>query len=57
MGREKSMYQAWWHLLESADEFMPGRVWWRYYGLELSAPVLESLYRGNARQVLNGTRP
>jgi len=57
MGREKSMYQAWWHLLESADEFMPGRVWWRYYGLELSAPVLESLYRGTARQVLNGTRP
>jgi uncharacterized protein len=57
MGREKSMYQAWWRLLESADEFMPGRVWWRYYGLELPAPVLESLYRGNARQVLNGTRP
>jgi predicted TIM-barrel fold metal-dependent hydrolase len=56
MGREKSMYQAWWRLLESADEFMPGRVWWRYYGLELPAPVLESLYRGNARQVLNGTR-
>ena len=57
MGREKSMYQAWWRLLESADEFIPGRVWWRYYGLELPAPVLESLYRGNARQVLNGTRP
>ena len=56
MGREKSMYQAWWRLLESADEFMPGRVWWGYYGLELPAPVLESLYRGNARQVLNGTR-
>jgi predicted TIM-barrel fold metal-dependent hydrolase len=56
MGREKSMYQAWWRLLESADEFMPGRVWWRYYGLELPAPVLESLYRRNARQVLNGTR-
>jgi predicted TIM-barrel fold metal-dependent hydrolase len=56
MGREKSMYQAWWRLFESADEFMPGRVWWRYYGLELPAPVLESLYRGNARQVLNATR-
>ena len=55
MGREKSMYQAWWRLFESADEFMPGRVWWRYYGLELPAPVLESLYRGNARRVLNGT--
>jgi predicted TIM-barrel fold metal-dependent hydrolase len=56
MGREKSMYQAWWRLLESADEFMPGRVWWRYYGLELPAPLLESLYRGNARQILNWTR-
>ena len=56
MGRETSMYQAWWRLLESADELMPGRVWWRYYGLELPAPVLKSLYRGNARQVLNGTR-
>jgi hypothetical protein len=55
MGREKSMYQAWWRLFESADEFMPGRVWWRYYGLELPAPVLESLYRGNARLVLKGT--
>jgi predicted TIM-barrel fold metal-dependent hydrolase len=55
MGREKSMYQAWWRLFESADEFMPGRVWWRYYGLELPAPVLESLYRGNALQVLNRT--
>jgi predicted TIM-barrel fold metal-dependent hydrolase len=57
MGREKSMYQAWWRLFESADEFMPGRVWWRYYGLELPAPVLESLYRGNARRILNGTAP
>ena len=54
MGREKSMYQAWWRLFESADEFMPGRVWWRYYGLELPEPILESLYRGNARRVLNG---
>jgi uncharacterized protein len=52
MGREKEMYQAWWRLFESADEFMPGRVWWRYYGLELPAPVLESLYRGAALKVL-----
>jgi len=55
MGRETRMYQAWWRLLETADEFMPGRIWWRYYGLELPAPVLESLYRGNARRVLNWT--
>jgi predicted TIM-barrel fold metal-dependent hydrolase len=55
MGREKSMYQSWWRLFESADEFMPGRVWWRYYGLELPAPVLSSLYRDNARRLLNWT--
>ncbi len=53
MGRDKSMYQAWWRLLESADEYMPGRVWWRYYGLELSPPALEALYRDNARKILN----
>ena len=53
MGRDLSMYRAWWRLLESADEFMPGRVWWRYYGLELPVPVLDSLYRGTARKVLN----
>lgn len=56
MGRERSMFQAWWRLFETADEFMPGRIWWRYAGLELPAPVLESLYRGNAKQVLNWTR-
>ena len=53
MGREKSMYQAWWRLFETADEFMPSRQWWRYYGLELPAPVLEALYRGNAKRILN----
>ncbi|MCU1260540.1 MAG: hypothetical protein JWO80_3425, partial [Bryobacterales bacterium] len=53
MGREKSMYQAWWRLFESADEFMPGRMWWRYYGLELPSPVLASLYRENAHSVMN----
>jgi predicted TIM-barrel fold metal-dependent hydrolase len=53
MGREKSMYQAWWRLFESADEFMPWRMWWRYDGLELPAPVLASLYSGNARAVMN----
>jgi predicted TIM-barrel fold metal-dependent hydrolase len=53
MGRQKEMFQAWWRLFESGDEFMPGRVWWRYYGLELPVPVLESLYRGNARRILN----
>jgi uncharacterized protein len=53
MGRDKQMFTAWWRLFESADEFMPGRIWWRYYGLELPPQVLESLYRGNAKRILN----
>ncbi|MGH9666256.1 MAG: amidohydrolase family protein, partial [Bryobacteraceae bacterium] len=53
MGREKSMYRAWWRLLETDDEYMPGRVWWRYYGLALPDPVLKSLYRENAKNILN----
>lgn len=53
MGREKHMYQMWWRLLETPDEFMPGRLWWRLYGLELSPETLEKLYRGNALRILN----
>ncbi|MEN6607822.1 MAG: amidohydrolase family protein [Bryobacteraceae bacterium] len=53
MGREKAMYQNWWRLLETGDEFMQGRVWWRQYGLELPAPVLKALYRENALRLLN----
>lgn len=53
MGMQKSMYQAWWRLLESSDEHMPGRVWWRYYGTDLSDDLLEPLYRGNAQRLMN----
>jgi predicted TIM-barrel fold metal-dependent hydrolase len=53
MERAPEMYRGWWRLLESADEYIPGRIWWRYYGLELPAPVLEAVYRGTARRVLN----
>lgn len=53
MGRDKEMYQGWWRLLETADEYLPGRVWWRLYGLELTPQVLESLYRSNALKILN----
>ena len=53
MGRDKAMYQDWWRLLESADEYMPGRIWWPYYGLQLSEPLLKSLYRDTALKVLN----
>lgn len=53
MGRDQSMYQHWWRLLESGDEYIPGPVWWRLYGLELPAGVLEKLYRRNALKILN----
>ena len=53
MGRQKSMYQIHWRLLETADEYIVGRAGWRYYGLELPATVLESLYRNTARKVFN----
>lgn len=53
MGRERAMYRAWWRLFETPDEFMEGRIWWRYYGLELPSKILEALYRGNARRLLN----
>lgn len=46
-------YRAWWRLLETADEYMPGSNWWPVYGLELSAPVLDAIYRGNAMRILN----
>ena len=57
MGREKQMYEGWWRLLETADEYIPGRIWWRYYGLELPAPLLKALYRDNALHLLNWSRP
>ncbi len=57
MGRDRPMYEGWWRLLESADEYMPGRIWWRYYGLELPAPLLKALYRDNALRLLNWSQP
>jgi predicted TIM-barrel fold metal-dependent hydrolase len=53
MGRQKSMYQVHWRLLESEDEYFTGRVGWRYYGLALPAPVLKSLYRDTAKKLFN----
>jgi predicted TIM-barrel fold metal-dependent hydrolase len=47
------MYRSWWRLLESGDEYMPGRDWWRLYGLELPDAALEAVYRGTAMRVLN----
>lgn len=53
MGRKKSMYQAWWRLLESEDEYIVGRMWWRYYGLGLPSSLLKPMYRSNALRILN----
>jgi predicted TIM-barrel fold metal-dependent hydrolase len=49
----KTMYEAWWRLFESADEFIPGPSWWRLYGLELPDQVLEPMYHANAKRLLN----
>lgn len=48
-----TMYRGWWRLLESADEYIPGPVWWRLYGLDLQDGALDAIYRGNARRLLN----
>jgi predicted TIM-barrel fold metal-dependent hydrolase len=53
MGREQHMYEGWWRVLETADEFIPGRLWWRYYGLELSDDVMKALYQDTSREILN----
>jgi hypothetical protein len=54
MGRDIAMYRGWWRLLESADEYLPGRIRWRLDGLELTPEVLEKSYCGNARRILPG---
>ena len=51
MGRRKSMFQIHWRLLETDDEYIPGRVGWKYYGLNLPNHVLEAIYRGTALKI------
>ena len=53
MGRDAAMYRGWWRLLETGDEYMPGRIWWMYYGTALGDGALKSLYRDTALKVLN----
>lgn len=53
MGRDAAMYRGWWRLLETADEYMPGRIWWMYYGAALDDDTLKSVYRETALKVLN----
>ena len=51
MGRKRSMYQIHWRLFETADDYIPGRVGWRYYGLELPDETLKALYRDTAKSI------
>lgn len=53
MGRDAAMYRGWWRLLETADEYIPGRIWWPYYGAALGDGTLKSIYRDTALKVLN----
>lgn len=46
-------YRNWWRLFETRDEFMKGTTWWPIYGLGLPDEVLEAVYRGNAKRLLN----
>jgi predicted TIM-barrel fold metal-dependent hydrolase len=51
------VYRNWWRLFETRDEFMKGTTWWPIYGLGLPDDILEAVYRGNARRLLNWTKP
>ena len=51
MGRRKSMFQIHWRLMETDDEYIPGRAGWKLYGLNLPDSVLEAIYRGTALKI------
>jgi uncharacterized protein len=53
MGRQKSMFQIHWRLFETSDDYIPGRVGWRYYGLDLPPKVLKAIYRDTAKKIFN----
>jgi len=51
MGRKKSMYQIHWRLFETDDEYIPGRVGWRYSCLDLPDDTIKALYRDTANRI------
>jgi predicted TIM-barrel fold metal-dependent hydrolase len=53
----EEMWRAWWRVLETRDEFIKGPSWWRLYGMGLSDSALEAIYRGNAKRLLNWSKP
>ncbi len=53
MGRQKSMYQIHWRLLETDDDYIPGRVGWRYYGLDLPDATLKAIYYDTAKSIFS----
>jgi predicted TIM-barrel fold metal-dependent hydrolase len=46
-------YQGWWRFLETDDDYLEGPTGWRIYALALPDPVLDAIYRGTARRILN----
>jgi predicted TIM-barrel fold metal-dependent hydrolase len=55
-GLARQMYQGGWRLLETEDEFIPGRAWWRLYGLQLPDEALAAIYSGTAKRIMNWTK-
>lgn len=56
LGRDTDMYRAWWRLLETNDEYIRSRVWWRLYGLSLPTTTLSAIYRDAAGKLLRPTQ-
>jgi predicted TIM-barrel fold metal-dependent hydrolase len=56
-GITTEMWRSWWRILETRDEYIPGPSWWQLYGLGLPDEVLEPVYRGNAKRLLNWSKP
>jgi predicted TIM-barrel fold metal-dependent hydrolase len=59
-GPDLAMYHTYYRFLETEDEYFtynphgePGQGRWQIYGLNLPRPVLEKIYRSNARRILS----